>query len=564
MPRRPRQEIEDAELRAVIERLGEVGPDGPSLHEQFALIARARERTPDAAATIDRWLLFEMGELRDGLAEARRHQEELKKVHAQLTSPPWYAAVFLRPVDGTMDRAIVSYQGTPRVVALAEGLTLDSLSAGEDVLLAHDLNIVLRRLTPSITRACEVAEFQYALDDGRLVLKSRETEVIASGASTLAGITLRAGDRLRWDPTLAMAFEQLPRSSDSNLFLTETPSESFDDIGGLDRQIERLQRSVRLHVRHPEVVERYKLRRATSVLLVGPPGTGKTMVARALARWLGEESPEGRSRFMHIKPGALHSMWYSQSESNYRDAFRVAREAGASDPGVPVVLFFDEVDAIGLTRSDGLARIDDRVLTSFMAELDGLEPRGNVLVVAATNRRDALDPALLRPGRLGDLVLDIPRPSMAAARAILERYLPPSIPYGRDGRDSESRRDVIDGAVSRIYAPNGEGEVGWITFRDGTRRAIQARELVSGAMLANIARNATERACVRELETGAVGIQPEDVLDAAADAVATAVTALTPQNCHAHMAGLPQDLTVTRIELTSSKARRPHRFLSTA
>lgn len=564
MPRRPRQEIEDAELRAVLDRVSDAGPNGPSLHEQFALIARARERTPAASLTIDKWLLYEMDELRHGLVEAQHHQAELKKLHVRLTSPPWYAAVFLRPVEGTSDRAIVTYQGTPRVVTLAEDVRLDSLSTGEDVLLSHDLNLVLRRLTPSVTRACEVAEFQYVLVDGRLLLKTREAEVIASAASALDGGSLRCGDRVRWDPTLAMAFERLPRSSDSGLFLSETPTESFADVGGLDRQIERLQWSLRLHMRHAEVVSRYQLKRASSVLLVGPPGTGKTMIARALARWLGEESPGGRARFMHIKPGALHSMWYSQSEANYREVFRVAREAGASDPGVPVVLFFDEVDAIGVTRSEGLARIDDRVLTSFMAELDGLEPRGNVLVVAATNRRDALDPALLRPGRLGDLVLEIPRPSMAAARSILERYLPVSVPYSPDGRGHDGRRDVIDAAVSRLYAPNGEGDVASIMFRDGTRRAVQARDLASGAMLANIARTASGRACIREIEMGVVGIQHDDVLEAVADEIATAVAALTPMNCHAHLSGLPQDLAVARVEPTARKPRRPHRFLSAA
>jgi len=125
------------------------------------------------------------------------------------------------------------------------------------------------------------------------------------------------------------------------------------------------------------------------------------MIARALANWLGQLAREGRSRFMHVKPSALHSMWYAQSEANYREAFRIAKEAGESDPDTPVVMFFDEIDSVGAARGDVLTRVDDRVLTSFMAELDGLESRGNVLVVAATNRREALDPALLRPGRLG-------------------------------------------------------------------------------------------------------------------------------------------------------------------
>jgi proteasome-associated ATPase len=379
--------------------------------------------------------------------------------------------------------------------------------------------------------------------------------VVVQAARALDTESLRAGDRVRWDPLSAMAFERLPVTTDSSFFLTEMPEERFADVGGLDQQIERLQWSVRLHAQHPELVVRYGLRRVTSVLLVGPPGTGKTMVARALARWLGESAPGGRSRFMHIKPGALHSMWYAQSEANYREVFRVARDAGARDPGVPVVLFFDEVDAIGMTRSDGFGRVDDRVITSFMAELDGLEPRGNVLVVAATNRREALDPALLRPGRLGDLVLEVPRPSMAAARAILERHLPATAPYTPTSAH-DARRDVIDAIVSRLYAPNGEGDVAALVFRDGARRAIQARDLVSGAVLANVARIAAERACVRELKGGVPGIGLEDGVEAVAQEVERAVAALTPLNCQAHLSALPQDVTVVRVEPAPRSSRR--------
>jgi SpoVK/Ycf46/Vps4 family AAA+-type ATPase len=230
-----------------------------------------------------------------------------------------------------------------------------------------------------------------------------------------------------------------------------------------------------------------------------------------------------------------------------------------------VVLFFDEVDSIGSTRSAGSApRVDDRVLTSFMTELDGLEPRGNVLVVAATNRREAIDPALLRPGRLGDLVLEIPRPTRAAAKAILERHLCDSAPYAGETEVPSGRADVIDTALSRVYAPNGEGDIASLMFRDGTRRAVRANDLVSGAMLAQIARIATERACLRELETGDPGIRRADILEGVTTALADAAGALTPNNCQAFIAGLPQDLAVVRVEATLSTERRPHRFLTVA
>jgi SpoVK/Ycf46/Vps4 family AAA+-type ATPase len=289
------------------------------------------------------------------------------------------------------------------------------------------------------------------------------------------------------------------------------------------------------------------------------------MLARALAQWLGEGSSSGKARFLDIKPGALNSMWWGQSEANYRELFRVARETAAENPGMPVVIFCDEVDSIGGTRSaEPLQHVAGRVLESFMTELDGLQARGNILVVAATNRRDALDPALLRPGRLGDVIIEVPRPNMAAARSILERHFPASAPYGPGDDRAAARRDVIEAAVSQLYAPNGAGDVAALTFRDGNHRPVEARHLVSGAMLANVARAATERACIREWESGEVGITGVDVLEAIADQLATAVSTLTPGNCHAHLGDLPQDLPVVRVEPVLRRTRRLHRYLSVA
>jgi proteasome-associated ATPase len=263
-------------------------------------------------------------------------------------------------------------------------------------------------------------------------------------------------------------------------------------------------------------------------------------------------------------------MWYSQSEANYREAFRVAREAGEKDPDVPVVMFFDEVDAIGGARGAGgsLMRVDDRVLTAFLTELDGLESRGNVLVVCATNRRDALDPALLRSGgRLGDIVLEVPRPNRAAAREIFARHLPPNIPFAREYSDSgrASDRDVmIDSAVARIYGPNGHGELATVTLRDGKRHPVMPSDVVSGALIANIARRAIEQACFREVDSGDSGLMLRDVLEAVDAEFDTAARALTPGNCHRFLESLPQDVDVVRVERSDRPARRAYRYLSVA
>src|SRR5712691_5664772 len=544
MPRRPHSDLADAEAQAMLERLGAIGPEAPLFDEQLEIVAALRARSPESAVEIDHWLVDQVNRLREGLLDAQEYHAALKDILANLSFTPWYPAVFLGQVGAERGpAAAVAFGGAVRIVGLADGVALDDLVVGDEVLLGRDLNVVMCKSSYPLLRAGDTSELQRVLADGRLVLKRNDEEVVVRGAGALDVTALARGDRVRWDPALWLAFEKIEHTHGSSLFLEDTPSGGFEQIGGLDREIERLQRSLLLHLLHTDIVRRYHLKRAASVLLVGPPGTGKTLMARALAHWLGRASSSGRARFMHVKPGALHSMWYSQSEANYRLAFETAREAGQSQPDVPVVMFFDEVDSIGAARGDVATRIDDKVQTSFMTELDGLEARGNILVVAATNRREAVDPALLRPGRLGDLILEIPRPGMSAAAAIFAKHLPADIPYsasGSDGGDSARRGAVIDAAVSRLYAPNGEGGVATVMFRDGTRRTIHSRDVMTGASIAKISRVAIEQACLREVEGGEPGVRTSDVLDAIADELDCAVGSLTPANCHAFISGLPK------------------------
>ena len=210
-------------------------------------------------------------------------------------------------------------------------------------------------------------------------------------------------------------------------------------------------------------------------------------------------------------------------------------------------------------------RVHDNVLTSFLAELDGLAGRGDVLVIGATNRREALDPALLRPGRLGDLVLEVPRPDRKAARDILGKHLAADIPYARNGHGDDlnaTRAEILDAAVSMMFAPNGENELATLTFRDGKRRTVRAADLMSGAVLANMARAAVERACEREVETGEAGLTWEDVSAAFAQEFETSARTLTPANCRHHLTGLPHDLDVVNVELAARRVRRPQRYLN--
>jgi proteasome-associated ATPase len=565
MLNRPRA---DLDLSNLWEQLVRQGDEAPSAQEKLQIVQQVRQTLPDVGAKLDERLLAEIARLRTGLTQARRTQDELRDVLARLSAPPWHPAIYLGATPlGALPGALVSFGGARRVVGLASGLDADMLAVGDEVLLSESLNVIMRKADGAGASFGDTAIFERYTGDGRLVLRHRDEELVVQVSDALRDITLAAGDRVRWDRQNWLAVERLERSSESALFLEDTPQDTFERVGGLSRAIAALTRTIALHREHADTVRRYRLRRKGSVLLVGPPGTGKTLVARALANWLAQISRAGRSRFMNIKPGSLHSVWYSQSEANYREAFRLAREAGEAEPEVPVVMFFDEVDAIGSARGDSLMRVDDRVLTAFMTELDGLESRGNVLVVAATNRHDALDPALLRPGRLGDLVLEIPRPDMQGAREILGKHLPEDIPYSpdglADGADANRRDEVIRAAVSRLYAPNGEGDLVALTFRDGRRRAVAARDLVSGASLAKIAGAAIERACQREIDTGETGVRLAD-LDAAIDEEVRAFAhTLTPVNCRRYLTDLPQDVDVVRVDAIRPQVER-HRYLRSA
>ena len=581
----PRSEIDLADL---FQRLSAAGDDAPGQDEKVEMVRAVRAHSREASHALDGFLVDQVTRLRAGLAAALARQQQLGQVLEKLSAPPWHVAVFVERAETERGvDAVVALGGARRLVTVADGVDAASLCRGDPVLLGRELNVVVAKSPCPSAYSGETGVFDRLGADGRLVLRSRDEEVVVEAAAGLLGRPLRAGDLVRWDRSLWMAFETIERGRGAHLFLENTPTETFDAIGGLDAPIDEMLRSVRLRLEHGDIARKYGVRPNGSVLLVGPPGNGKTLLARALANWMASASRSGKARFMNVKPAGLHSMWYSQSEANYREAFRVAREAGEGEPDVPVVMFFDEVDTIGAARGESLQRVDDRVLTAFMTELDGLESRGNILVVAATNRQDALDPALLRAGRLGDLVLAIPRPNRAAARSILAMHLgagipcaagdrgepeetgprlPASRPEGNEveGDHAARREEWIEATVSRIYAPNGLGTLATLVMRDGTRRAVTPRDLVSGAVLAKIARAAAERACAREVDTGEAGLRLSDLLTVVDAEFESTVRTLTPVNCRRHLEDLPQGIDVVRVDTPRRPTRRADRYLRVA
>ena len=552
-------------VEGLLEHLTATGDKAPALDDLVALTGAVRQVSPAASVQVDRHLLQQIVAQREALAEVRKRHKRLEEIVGQLTTPPLHPALLLEQTDTPEGRlALVLHGNARRVVTLDVNIDPSQLAPGDEVLLGPEQNVIVRCSPYRTTPDGNTAAFERYLEDGRLALRSRDEQVLVRAAGPLQNVALEPGDVVRWSPAAGLAFEHVPRSTSHSAFLEETPTQSFEDIGGLDRMIDTLRETVEMHLFHPELVKRYALPRKGSILLVGPPGCGKTLVARALAAHLASLSG-GQARFMNVKPGALHSMWYGQAEANYRELFRVAREAAAQDPGVPVVVFFDELDAIGGTRGGGHAHVDDKIQNAFFVELDGLATRGNVLVIGATNRREALDPALLRPGRFGDDPIEIPRPGRSAARDILAKHLPEGIPYAVNGHGdaAAARAAILDTAVSRLFAPNGEGELARITFRDGKQRGVAPRDLISGATLANLTRRARERACRREIEDGPAGLCESDITAAITVELAQAVGSLTPASCRHHLSGLPDDVDVVRLERVGAPlASRAVRYLN--
>ena len=541
------------------------GDGAPGPEDKRRVLTQLRE-DPDTASMVDGMLLERLTVQQMALLEARKVQRKLEGLLDKFGSPPWFHGTFLAPMPaaGAL-RAWVQHGNMRRIVALGEGVTFDNLAVGDDVYLSRELNVLLGKAPQGLVGCGETCQFERRTPDGRFIVRSRDEEIVVNAPPAVRAEDLKSGDLIRWDRETLVAKEKIERGKTSHFFLEESPKETFEEIGGLGTQIQKIKRALLLGLKHPDIAKKYRLRQKGGILLYGPTGTGKTMTARAIANWLGRELGADRAFFMNIKPSALHSSWYSQSEANYRELFRVARDVAEANPGIPVVIFFDEIDCIGVSRGQSHMRIHDNVLTTLIAELDGLADRGNIVIVAATNRRDALDPALVRPGRLGDLVIEVPRPNRRAARDIFERHLVPGLPYARNGHGDDleaTRLEIIETAVSRIFAPNGDSELATITFRDGTRRTVRMPDLINGAMIANIAGEATERACYREQQTGAGGVTFEDVDVALTSEFENASRILTPGNCRSHLTGLPHDLDVVNVQPVEKKVSRPGRFLN--
>jgi proteasome-associated ATPase len=373
-------------------------------------------------------------------------------------------------------------------------------------------------------RVGEVVTLKEVLDDGHraVVVGRADDERVVELAASLVGTRLRAGDAVLLDARATMILERLPRPEVEELVLEEVPDVTYADVGGLDSQIEQITDAVELPFLHRDLFDEYRLPAPKGILLYGPPGCGKTLIAKAVANSLAQKvsattGEKARSYFLNIKGPELLNKYVGETERQIRLVFQRAREK--SEEGWPVIVFFDEMDSLFRTRGTGISSdMESTVVPQLLAEIDGVESLKNVIVIGASNREDLIDPAILRPGRL-DVKIKIERPDEHAARQIFERYLEPDLPLAaadlaRAGGDSERTvRSLIESAVDEMYRCDISTQFLEVTYQNGDKETLYFKDFASGAMIENIVRRAKKLAIKRAIAGESRGISADDLAE---------------------------------------------------
>jgi proteasome-associated ATPase len=454
------------------------------------------------------------------LQETRQQVSLLREEVEKLTAPPSGFGVFLglNP-DGTVN---VFTGGRKLRVNVHPQIDGKTIVPGQEVMLNEALNVVE---ACGFEQAGEVVTLKEVLDTERVSIISRaDEERIAMTADTLRDVPMRAGDLLLFDAKAGYVLEKLPKPETDELILEEIPDISYDDVGGLRTQIISIQDAVELPYLHPELFAEHKLRAPKGVLLYGPPGCGKTMIAKAVAHALAERvaektgRPDAKSYFLNIKGPELLNKYVGETERQIRQIFARAKEK--SSEGVPVIVFFDEMDSLFRTRGTGISSdMEATIVPQLLAEIDGVESLRNVIVIGASNREDLIDPAILRPGRL-DVKIRIDRPDDESARQIFRIYLTSDLPFhaellaSADGDAQLACDRLIDETVDRMYATTEENRFLEVTYASGDKEIMYFKDFSSGAMIDSIVARAKKAAIKRLLEQDERGIKAGDVLDA--------------------------------------------------
>jgi proteasome ATPase len=538
-------------------QLLEAGPVDAKVKTLAALWLHGQDAGCRAAAGV-----FEQNRrLRTGLAEAEEGLARAQEVLDKLTAVPWSSAVFLRPVETGIEepRAMILQGNSRRVVGLADGVDLDELAPGDEVFLSNQDNVIIAASPDGMPEFGEVAAFDRRAGDGRLILRWRDEEVVVHASAALRDATLEPGDQVRWDRGLWMAFEKIESASARSQFILEdAPNADRGLVGGQAANLQRLLAALTVILLDPAKAQRYGLACGRSVFMYGPPGCGKTLMSRVAAAELGRLSGK-RVRFGVVKPAEWYDPYVGVTERNIRQCFAALREAARDGLAV---LFMDEVEAVGRTRGHMSGYHSDRFLNALLSELDGFAERGNVAIISASNRKDLVDPALLE--RLSDQEIHVARPALDEAREIFQVHLPKSLPFSPNSDEAEATREaVIDLAVSRFYAPNGDNDLCSLRFRDGHTRTVRAAELVSGRLISQVCRTACQGAFLRDVRGSGAGIREEDMARAADEAIERLRTTLTVRNVHAYLADLPTDIDVVSVDpIRPNRVARPHEYVT--
>ena len=444
------------------------------------------------------------------LREARDHIASLRDEVEKLTQPPSaYGVVVGKNDDGTVD---VLSSGRKMRVSLHPDIEHDNLERGAEVVLNESFNVILAR-APEITG--EVVTIKDVLEDGvrALVVGRADEERICELADAVRGIHLRPGDSIRMDPRTNMLLEKLARPEVEDLLLEEVPDISYADIGGLDDQIEQIADAVELPYLYQELFAEHRLPAPKGILLYGPPGCGKTLIAKAVANSLAKKvaastgGEKGRSYFINIKGPELLNKYVGETERQIRLVFQRAREK--SEEGWPVIVFFDEMDSMFRTRGSGISSdMESTIVPQLLSEIDGVEGLRNVIVIGATNREDLIDPAILRPGRL-DVKIKIERPNAVAAAQIFAQYLTNEIPIA----PNEEVPAMIERTVAEMYRDDEANRFLEVTYQNGDKEILYYKDFSSGAMIENIVRRAKKLAIKRLIAGGLKGVSTQDLFD---------------------------------------------------